>query len=107
MRLLYMRFFYVKNKKFDRMPVRSIRKERAFINTSVPRIVAFPVLKVGKKTVITRPSKGNWADVRLGKLLLLTYPEVKGYEWFTYRKVNGKVKRLTLSQYLLKEKREP
>lgn len=104
MRLLHMRFFYVKNKKFDSMPIRSVRRQGAFINPSVPRAIALPVLKVGKKVKVIRLDKKKWPGIKLAKLALITYPTVKEYEWYTYRKINGKLKRVTLSQYLRKKK---
>jgi len=87
-----MRFYIIDAKP----PIRALRKDKAFVNLTVPNVVGFPIFKG-----IRKPSSALWDGTGLRELRVLTYPVIRPEQWFTYkRNGDGKVKKLTLEKFL-------
>jgi len=106
MKLLFMRFYYVSNKKLDKPPIKSVRRENAFINPKVSKAVMLPIFIIGKKKFVGKKklTKEYWKGTGIKRLRMITYPTINEQEWFTYRRVKGKIKRITLYQYMKRRK---
>jgi hypothetical protein len=92
----YLKFYRCNSEK---IPIRCIRKEKAFIHPKNPGVFALPVLR--QKDFLRKPDAALWNGLDAEEMKLWTYPLIKEQEWFTYKK-NGdkKVKRVTLAEYL-------
>jgi hypothetical protein len=99
--MIFLKFYFVQNAK-EKLPVKAIRKENAFVNPSVPHLFGLPVRK--EKDWERRPDKALWNGLKPRTFKMLTYPEIDTNAWFTYKKVGDKVKRITLAEFLRKGK---
>ena len=97
MKLLFLRFFFVDGK----IPIKPVRLEHAFLNETVPHIVALPVFK--EKQRMRKPSAEFWNGVKITEFRIFQYPVIDPKAWYTYKKNgDGKVKRVTLQKFLEK-----
>lgn len=81
------------------LPKKAVRKDKAFVNESVPNVFAFLARTTKEKS--RRPDKRLWHGLKPRPMHLWTYPVVDTKAWFTYKKTdNGKVRRVTLAEYL-------
>ena len=88
----YFRFYFV---EVDRMPIRAVRKDKVFINDSVPHIFGI-WLEEGESR---SPSKSIWEGLKPKLFPAYPYPTINPNDWFTYQKDGDKVKRVPLSKY--------
>jgi hypothetical protein len=82
------------------MPIRAVRKDKVFINDSVPHIFGIWLKDGGE---IRSPSKVLWNGLKPKLFLAYPYPTIDANAWYTYKKDGDKVKRVPLAQYQKKE----
>ena len=99
-RMTYLRFFFV---NVEKMPVRAVRKDKAFINAAVPNVFAFLTKDGGG---LRDPDRSLWNGLKPKPFPMHPYPKIDPTAWFTYKKNgDGKVRRVTLADYEKKIKR--
>ena len=99
--MIMLKFFYVAS-SLPKLPVLPVRKEQAFVKADLPNVFGFFVKK--EKDWERKPNKELWSGFKLKPtaLKMLTYPDIDPNDWYTYRKVNDKIKRVTLADHIRK-----
>ena len=100
---MFLKLFYVHLEKTQtKLPVMPVRKEKAFVNAAFPNLLGLPIIK--EKDWERRPDKTLWKEAGLKptEFKMLTYPTIDPNAWFTYRKIDDKIKRVTLAEAIRK-----
>jgi hypothetical protein len=96
--MLLIRFYRIENDEPYSVPIRTLRKNFAFINPAMKEAVIFPVFKAIKHS--GAPIAKLWNGFVLRELRFLTYPNIKENEWFTFEKTGtDRVRKVSLREF--------